>query len=202
MIGMEMCDDDAGDFFALELGRKNLRPEVSDFFGIDAGVHQRPAVFFFDHPEIDVVELERQRHAHPIDAGGGFHHLAGLGDARQRIGQRAFGRGGEGDVGHEQLLSGWHHATARHPFVIGASGRGVKRRAQKRGRPWGSSACQRRLVEREKSGRTGGGRPHKTEGGGQYLIGVETRERDTRGGPFGGGQGGAGEKMPARDRAE
>ena len=31
-----------------------------------------------DEAEVDVVQLKGKRHAHPIDAGGGLHHLAGF----------------------------------------------------------------------------------------------------------------------------
>jgi len=65
MIGMEMGDDEAGDGLALEARLKDLTPQGLDLVGRNAGVDHRPAFVAFDQPEIDVVELEGQRHPDP-----------------------------------------------------------------------------------------------------------------------------------------
>ena len=45
---------------------------------VDAAVDDGPAVLVLDQPQIDVVELEGQRHAQPVDAGRDVLDVAGL----------------------------------------------------------------------------------------------------------------------------
>ena len=45
---------------------------------VDAGVDDGPAVLLLDQPQVDVVELEGQRHAQPVDAGRDVLDVAGL----------------------------------------------------------------------------------------------------------------------------
>jgi DNA-binding transcriptional MerR regulator len=44
----------------------------------DAAVDNRPAALVLEQPQVDVIELEGQRHAEPAHAGGDFERGAGL----------------------------------------------------------------------------------------------------------------------------
>ncbi len=107
MIGMEMGDDDARDGLAFEARREDLLPQGFHFDRVNARIDQCPAVVFLDQPEIDVGQLKRQRHSHPVNAGRGLHHFAGLRNARERIAQRGSVICGKRNVGHFLLLSVW-----------------------------------------------------------------------------------------------
>ena len=96
MVGMEMRADHAHHRFALELLGEDLLPERSRVLRIDAGVDDRPAVLLLDQPQVDVVELEGQRHAQPVDAGGDILDVAGLGHVttgKAKLRQQALGLG-------------------------------------------------------------------------------------------------------------
>ena len=105
VVGMEVRADHARDGFAVELLGEDLLPQFARVLRIDAGVDDGPAVLLLDQPQIDVVELERQRHAQPVDAGGdvldiaGFRHVA-AGEAQLR--EKALGLGN--GVGHGPKL--------------------------------------------------------------------------------------------------
>ena len=79
MIGMHMGDDDALDRAALHRTGEELFPGLRRFLVLDAAVDDRPAVAVFQQPQIDVIELHRQAHAHPVDARRHDDALAGFG---------------------------------------------------------------------------------------------------------------------------
>jgi hypothetical protein len=62
-----------------------------DVVEVEAGVDDGPAVLFLEQPEVDVVQLEGQRHAQPAHAGRDLQRLAGCRLLGDRISQR-FGR--------------------------------------------------------------------------------------------------------------
>ena len=69
VIGMHMRDDHALDRAAHHRAREELFPRRGGVFVLDAAVHDGPAVAILQQPQIDVVELHRKAHAHPMDAG-------------------------------------------------------------------------------------------------------------------------------------
>ena len=93
VVGMKVGDEDAGDGPVAQMG-EDLFPQVLGFGRMDAGVDDGPAFSVLDQPDVDVVELERQRHSDPMDAGRHFDGLAGFGFLRKRVFQAvAFARG-------------------------------------------------------------------------------------------------------------
>jgi hypothetical protein len=78
MVGMKMGRDHALDRLAAEPGSKDHLPQFARLRRVDAGVDDGPAVLFLDQPQIDVVELEGQRHPQPVDAGRDVLDGAGL----------------------------------------------------------------------------------------------------------------------------
>jgi len=84
VIRMEVRQHHARDRPAVELTREDPLPQRAHIVETDAGVHDGPAVAVGEQPQVDVVELKRQRHAQPHHAGGDFTH----GAAGGRIGPR------------------------------------------------------------------------------------------------------------------
>jgi hypothetical protein len=92
MVGMQMRADDARHRLAAEFLGEDLVPQVARRLRVDAGIDDRPAVGFLDQPQIDVVELEGQRHAQPEDAGRDVLDVAGLrhiATGKAQLGQEA-----------------------------------------------------------------------------------------------------------------
>src|SRR3569832_1146605 len=89
VIGMHVGDDHALDRPAALRARELLLPGVRGLLVADAAVDHRPAVAVFQQPQIDVVQLHRQPHADPVDAGHDFDGLAELGARFERIVQIA-----------------------------------------------------------------------------------------------------------------
>jgi hypothetical protein len=56
--------------------------------GIDHGPARISSFLFFDQPQVDVVELERQRHREPPDPGRDLDRRAGSGDFGEGIRER------------------------------------------------------------------------------------------------------------------
>ncbi len=85
MVGMEMGHDQpghrpagpaaVGDAEPVEDGEPVLLGLVQQHAGIDDG----EAVAIFQQPQVDMVELEGQRHAQPVDAGRDLNRLGGVG---------------------------------------------------------------------------------------------------------------------------
>ncbi len=57
---------------------EKLFPGVLGRLVLDAGINDRPAVTILQQPEVDVVELHRQPHADPVNAGRDLDGLAGF----------------------------------------------------------------------------------------------------------------------------
>src|SRR5574343_216248 len=92
MVGVEVGDDQ---FFNWPVQPvENLRPSLAYMIFREAGIDNDPAFVVAEQPEVDVIELERQRQAQPDDA-------------RRALGQLASSRRmGVGIMqGHESLLS-------------------------------------------------------------------------------------------------
>jgi hypothetical protein len=66
-------------------------PVRLDVVEVEAGVDDGPAVLLLQQPQVDVVQLEGQRHAQPAHAGREFQRLAGAGLLLEGVGDR-FGR--------------------------------------------------------------------------------------------------------------
>jgi len=82
---MEVRDDDARDRPPRERPAQRGVPERARLLEPHPGVDDRPAVAVLEHPEIDVVELERQRHAQPGDARGDIEQATGARRGRPRV---------------------------------------------------------------------------------------------------------------------
>src|SRR5262249_10834866 len=65
--GVEMGDDHATDRLAVQLGGEDLLPRLARRCEARASIHDRPRAVVLDEPQVDVVELEGQRHAQPLD---------------------------------------------------------------------------------------------------------------------------------------
>src|SRR5690606_30996879 len=106
MIGMETRYDEAGHRLAAETGLEDLAPERLHLVGGDAGIDNRPALAILDQPEVDVVELEGKRHAHPPDAGRGLDHFRRLRHPVERVAEIAAFYGRLGSIGHLNSRTG------------------------------------------------------------------------------------------------
>jgi hypothetical protein len=86
VVRVHVRDDDAQDRQAVERGREHLLPLRLRFVAGDAAVDHRPALAAVEavaqQPEVDVVEGEGQRHAHPAHAGSDLEGGAG---GRERV---------------------------------------------------------------------------------------------------------------------
>jgi hypothetical protein len=67
------------------LALENLLPQRARLRVADPGIDHRPTLVLFSQPQVDVVELERQRHRQPMNAGRHFQRGAGRGNFRERI---------------------------------------------------------------------------------------------------------------------
>src|SRR5439155_23880832 len=77
VIGMEMCHEDALHRAAAEVRGEDALPQGARVVEADAGVDDGPARAVLEEPEVDVVELKRQRHAQPVYSGSDRAHLGG-----------------------------------------------------------------------------------------------------------------------------
>jgi hypothetical protein len=84
VVGVKVRHEDASDRTTAEVRREEALPQGACVVETHAGVHDGPAVAVLEEPEIDVVELEWQRHAQPADAGRDGHDVGG----RRRSGPR------------------------------------------------------------------------------------------------------------------
>ena len=75
VVGMEMGADHADDRRVADHPGQHLVPDLLRPVDVVAGIDDRPAVAVDQQPQIDVIERERQRHPHPVDAG---HDLEGF----------------------------------------------------------------------------------------------------------------------------
>ena len=76
MVGMHVGDDHPFDRAALHRAVEQLLPGIARRLVPDASVHHGPAVFIVQQPEIDMIELHRQPHPDPVNAGGHIDNLA------------------------------------------------------------------------------------------------------------------------------
>ncbi len=85
MIGMQMGDDHPLDGLARHGPGEELLPGLGRGLVAHAGIDHGPAVAILQQPQIDVVELERQAHAHPMHARRNLDGLAGFGPRLEGI---------------------------------------------------------------------------------------------------------------------
>src|SRR6185437_6222698 len=69
MVGMHVSDDHALDLAAAHRTGEELLPGLRRLLVANAAVDDGPTVAVLQQPQIDVVELHRQAHAHPVHAG-------------------------------------------------------------------------------------------------------------------------------------
>jgi hypothetical protein len=81
MIGMHVRDDYPPDLAAFHRAGEQLFPSLLGILVLDAGVDNRPPVAVLQQVEIDVVELHRQSHPHPVHTGRDLDALSGIGAA-------------------------------------------------------------------------------------------------------------------------
>ena len=113
MVGMAVGGDHAHDRLILQRPGQHLLPGGAGGVGGHAAIDHAPALAAFalvpQHPQIDVVEGERPRHAQPADAG---RHLAHRTRGRQFVGK------GIGQLGfkriHVQQSFVFHAGRARY----------------------------------------------------------------------------------------
>ena len=75
MVGMKVCDDQTCQPPAAQWPAYQLFPEGPRLIVANAGVQDRPSIPVLDQIDIDVVESERERNAHPKNTGRYFLHL-------------------------------------------------------------------------------------------------------------------------------
>ena len=112
VVRMIVRDEDPAQRATLEIVRLETVPRrAADVVG-QARVHQHPAVFVPQQPDVDVVQLHRQRNARPAQAGADLDGAAGfrrLGlqvierPARRRV-QLAFGGQRTAVFAHRRML--------------------------------------------------------------------------------------------------
>jgi hypothetical protein len=85
MVGMHMRADHALDRLAAQLGFEDRAPVFARRLHGDAGVDDGPAVAVFEQPEVDPLQRERQRHAHPMHARRNLARNARFRRLAQRI---------------------------------------------------------------------------------------------------------------------
>jgi hypothetical protein len=78
MVGMHVRDDDTQHGQTAQRRLEHLIPECLDLVAGHTAINYRPALAAIDlvaqQPQVDVIQRERQRHAHPADAIG---HVSG-----------------------------------------------------------------------------------------------------------------------------
>src|SRR5437899_7456815 len=79
VVRMEMRDEHATHGPAVEARREDALPQGARVVEPDTRVHDGPAVAVLEQPQVDVVELKRQRHTQPADAGRDDHDIGGGG---------------------------------------------------------------------------------------------------------------------------
>jgi hypothetical protein len=89
VVRVVMRHHDAPDGQAREALGDDLVPQRARGFGVEAGIHQRPAGPVAQHPQVDMVEREGQRHAQPeharrdlLPGAAGWSLRKGKGQAR------------------------------------------------------------------------------------------------------------------------
>ena len=85
VVGVHVGDKDAAQGALVMSVCKQLAPGRQCGVGADAGVHHRPATFFLNAPDVDVVEDERQRHSHPDHARRDLNRPAHAGRCLKRV---------------------------------------------------------------------------------------------------------------------
>src|SRR5262249_24336200 len=85
---MKMSHEDPLDRAAAEMRRKDALPQRARIVEADARVDDGPARAVLEQPQVDVVELERQRHAQPVDSGSDRPDVGGRGRFRPRMLER------------------------------------------------------------------------------------------------------------------
>ena len=90
VIRMHVGGNDAGQRALIGTAGKYRTPGSQRIVSAHSCVHHGPAALVFQAPDIDVIELHRQRHAHPNHAGCDLQRLAGFRRRIKRIHQRGF----------------------------------------------------------------------------------------------------------------
>jgi hypothetical protein len=85
VVGVKVRDEYAPHRTTGEMRREHALPQGSRVVEPDTGVHDGPAVVVVEEPQVDVVELERQRHAQPADTRRDGDDVGGRGWSAPRM---------------------------------------------------------------------------------------------------------------------
>ena len=85
MVRMKVCDDHPFQRPSAHGAVKQLLPSGFDVVFADTGVNGGPAVAVFDQPQINMIQLERQRHPMPVHARCNLHGRAQCGFAFEDV---------------------------------------------------------------------------------------------------------------------
>jgi hypothetical protein len=88
VVRMHVGAKDPGQRPLLGGGGKEFAPGSQGLISAHPGVHHGPALVVLKAPDVDVVERDRQGHAHPDHARCDLLHLAGLGRRLERVDER------------------------------------------------------------------------------------------------------------------
>ena len=88
VVRVAVRNDDALDWLLAAVRLEHGFPVRLDVVEVEAGVDDGPAVVLFQQPQVDVVQLEGQRHAHPAHAGSDFQRLSRAGLMLEGVGDR------------------------------------------------------------------------------------------------------------------
>jgi hypothetical protein len=88
VVGMKVRDDHLRDRTTTQVSGEDLLPQGADVGQAHAGVDDRPPRPVLEQPQVDVIELEGQRHPEPRHTGRDFDRRTGSG----RLGPRIFDR--------------------------------------------------------------------------------------------------------------
>ncbi len=105
VIGVVVGDDETPDRTPRQRPGEDLLPQIAGGSRVQATIHQRPAGLVSQHPQVDVIQREGQRHAQPEHPRRHLHSGARRGNIRkgelQRCGRGRIGLGeGSGGIVH------------------------------------------------------------------------------------------------------
>ena len=113
VVGMEMGHDRPCDRAPAERRAPDLAPQFLGLVVAIPGIEKGPAVAVLEEIEIDVIELERQRHANPMDAGRDRHRRSRLGKRLERIVELDLGQ-----LRHVVIVPRPANAAAGHDLTV------------------------------------------------------------------------------------
>ena len=88
MIGVKMGNNQAFDRAIEDIN--DFCPGFTHGIVRETGINNHPAITITQQPQIDVIELKRQRHTHPENTGSDFYQRAVF----RRVGMRVMQRHG------------------------------------------------------------------------------------------------------------